>query len=57
MTRNTVHTSQHINSVCSFFTPCCGCTYWPSTGRKIWVQKEKCYRRCFPFTINLLKTY
>ena len=28
-----------------------------SSGRKTQVQKEKCYRRGLPFTINLLQIY
>ena len=54
VTSSTVHTNatETLYVHLLFSTTCLGLMYWPSTGRKIQVQKEECYRRGLPFTIS-----
>ena len=58
VTSNTVHTKKHAHKLYTFgfllSSKCFGNTFWPSTGRKIEVQKETCCRRDLSLTINLL---
>jgi len=41
----------------SFYIKCFGHTYWPSWGRHMQVQKEKCCRRGLTLTISVLTVH